>query len=53
MKPIPTLIVDDEPAARAALVELLQRDVEIAVVGECAGGRQARNSCSWTSRCRA
>ncbi len=43
MKPIPTLIVDDEPAARAALVELLQRDVEIAVVGECAGGRQAVN----------
>jgi two-component system, LytTR family, response regulator len=38
---IRTLIVDDEPAARAALQSLLANDREIAVIGECADGRSA------------
>jgi len=33
--------VDDEPAARAAIRELLADDPEIQVVGECADGRTA------------
>ncbi|MBI4502272.1 MAG: response regulator transcription factor [Gemmatimonadetes bacterium] len=39
--PIRTLIVDDEPAARAALRTLLNDDPEIQVVGEAADGRAA------------
>jgi two-component system LytT family response regulator len=38
---IRTLIVDDEPAARAALQSLLAADREIEVIGECADGRAA------------
>jgi two-component system LytT family response regulator len=41
MKPIHTLIVDDEPAARKALVHLLAPDPDILVIGECRGGREA------------
>jgi two-component system LytT family response regulator len=40
-EPIRTLIVDDEPAARAALQSLLAADREIEVIGECADGRSA------------
>ena len=35
------LIVDDEPLARAGLRGLLADDPEVAVVGECANGREA------------
>ena len=38
---IRTLVVDDEPAARAAIRALLADDPEIHVVGECADGRTA------------
>jgi two-component system, LytTR family, response regulator len=38
---IRTLIVDDEPAAREAIRELLRSDPEISVVGECRNGRDA------------
>lgn len=41
MQTIPTLIADDELAARDGMRHLLQRDPEIAVVGECANGREA------------
>jgi two-component system LytT family response regulator len=39
--PIRILIVDDEPAARAALRSLLATDREIEVIGECADGQSA------------
>lgn len=39
--PIRTLIVDDEPLARAGIRALLARDTEIEVVGECSDGLQA------------
>jgi two-component system LytT family response regulator len=35
------LVVDDEPLARAGVVQLLARDPEISVVGECGDGRAA------------
>ena len=38
---IRTLIVDDEPAARAAIRTLLAGDAELLVLGECADGRSA------------
>ena len=38
---IRTLVVDDEPAARAAIRALLGDDPEIHLVGECADGRTA------------
>lgn len=38
---IRTLIVDDEPAARAAIRTLLADDPEVSVVGECTDGRSA------------
>lgn len=38
---IRTLIVDDEPLARAGLWALLGADPEIDIVGECANGREA------------
>ncbi len=38
---IRALIVDDEPAARAAIRTLLADDPEVHVVGECADGRAA------------
>src|SRR5262245_48515982 len=38
---IRTLIVDDEPLARQRLRNLLQRDADIEIIGECADGRQA------------
>jgi two-component system LytT family response regulator len=41
MKRVRTLIVDDEPAARAAIRSLLADDPEVDVVGECADGRSA------------
>ena len=41
MTPIRTLIVDDEPPARAGMRSLLAADQEIAIVGECASGSEA------------
>jgi len=39
--PIRTLIVDDEPAARAAIRTLLAGETDIRIVGECVDGRAA------------
>lgn len=41
MKKIRTLIIDDEPLAREGVRMLLEDDPDIAVVGECADGREA------------
>jgi two-component system, LytTR family, response regulator len=41
VQPIRTLIVDDEPAAREGIRQLLRRDPEITLAGECANGREA------------
>ncbi len=41
MELIRTLIVDDEPAARAGLRQLLATDSEVVVAGECTNGREA------------
>ncbi|HEV2750333.1 MAG TPA: LytTR family DNA-binding domain-containing protein [Gemmatimonadales bacterium] len=41
MRPIRTLIVDDEPAARDGMRQLLAADPEIVLTGECANGREA------------
>src|ERR1700735_219097 len=39
--PIRTLIVDDEPLARAAIRNMLTRHAEIRIVGECSSGAEA------------
>lgn len=39
---IRTLVVDDEPVARARMLTLLREEADIEVVGECADGPQAR-----------
>jgi two-component system LytT family response regulator len=39
--PISTVVVDDEPLARANIVGLLRRDPEISVLGECGSGTDA------------
>ncbi|MBK6626274.1 MAG: response regulator transcription factor [Flavobacteriales bacterium] len=44
MKHIRTLIVDDEPIARARLARLLAQDPEIELVGECRNGHEALES---------
>ena len=41
MKPIRTLIVDDEVLARRRIRNLLRGRVEFAVIGECANGHEA------------
>ena len=38
---IRTLIVDDEPVARARVLSLLRDEADIEVVGECSNGHQA------------
>jgi two-component system LytT family response regulator len=38
---IRVLIVDDEPLARGVLREMLQSDADVAIVGECANGKEA------------
>src|SRR5205085_376669 len=38
---IRTLIVDDEPLARVILREMLARDSEVEIVGECVNGHEA------------
>ena len=39
--PIRTLVVDDQPVARQRLVDLLNQEADIELVGECADGRAA------------
>ncbi len=41
MERIRALIVDDEPAARAGIRQLLAGDAEVLVAGECTNGREA------------
>lgn len=41
MKPIRTLLVDDEPLARQGLETMLRNDPEIEIVGACADGEEA------------
>lgn len=41
MSPIGTVIVDDEPLARANITALLRADPEIIILGECASGKEA------------
>ena len=38
---IRVLVVDDEPLARSGMVDLLRRDRELSVVGECGDGAEA------------
>jgi two-component system LytT family response regulator len=39
-QPFRVLIVDDEPAARRGVVQLLEHDAEFAIIGECATGEE-------------
>jgi two-component system LytT family response regulator len=39
--PIGTVVVDDEPLARANIVNLLRMDPEISILGECSSGTEA------------
>ncbi len=41
MKKIQALIVDDEPLARKKIRMLLEREADIAIIGECANGQKA------------
>jgi two-component system LytT family response regulator len=41
---IRTLVVDDEPIARARVVSLLREEEDIEVVGECSNGKQAASA---------
>lgn len=58
-EPILTLIADDEPLARRQLRALLERDAQIALVGEAGTGQEARRLsaisdpswCCWTCAC--
>ncbi|HMQ49408.1 MAG TPA: LytTR family DNA-binding domain-containing protein [Saprospiraceae bacterium] len=44
MKKIRTLVVDDEPLARARIVKLLEENEQIWLLGECKNGREALKS---------
>ena len=48
MTKIRTLVIDDEPIARARVVSLLRHETDIEVVGECATGRQAMSAIEHT-----
>lgn len=41
MEPIRALIVDDEPLARERIRDLVERDAEVELVGECRDGQEA------------
>lgn len=41
MNHIRTLVVDDEPAARARIMRMLEKDQDVRVVGECRNGQEA------------
>ena len=49
MTKIRTLVVDDEPIARARVVSLLKLEDDIEVIGECANGQQAMSAIESTS----
>lgn len=49
MTKIRTLVIDDEPIARARVVSLLERENDIEVVGECSSGRQAVSAIASTN----
>ena len=49
MTKIRTLVVDDEPIARARVVSLLKQEEDIEVVGEYANGKQALSAIESTS----
>jgi two-component system LytT family response regulator len=49
MTKIRTLVVDDEPIARARMVALLRSESDVEVVGECSNGRQAQSVIESTS----
>lgn len=40
-RPIRALVVDDEPLAREIIREMIRRDTEISVIGECGNGMDA------------
>jgi two-component system LytT family response regulator len=46
---IRTLVVDDEPIARARVVSLLREEADIEVVAECSNGTQAMSAIETTS----
>ena len=46
---IKTLVVDDEPIARARMVSLLRDEADIEVVGECENGLEAKSAIESTS----
>src|SRR3954469_16372381 len=46
---IRTLVVDDEPIARARVVSLLREEADIEVVAECSNGTQAVSAIEATS----
>lgn len=46
MKKIRTLVVDDEPLARARIVNLLRKNEQIALIGECKNGYEAMDQIS-------
>ena len=41
MKPLRTLLIDDEPNARARLRRLLQNDERVEIIGEASDGLEA------------
>jgi two-component system LytT family response regulator len=46
---IRTLVVDDEPIARARMVSLLREESDIELVGECSSGLQAKSAIESTT----
>ena len=46
MRKIRTLVVDDEPLARARIVNLLNQVDYISILGECKNGREALKAIS-------
>ena len=46
---IRTLVVDDEPVARARVLSLLRDESDIEVIGECESGPQALSAIESTS----
>ena len=49
MTKIKTIVVDDEPIARARVLSLLGEEPDIEIVGECSSGRQAVSTIAQTS----
>ena len=49
MTKIRTLVVDDEPIARARMVSLLREESDIELVGECSNGHQAASAIQSTN----